>query len=122
MTTLENRMCKSVRLTIFLAAEFRGKRAKLSKSGKKLHKRMGAADQPRYNGFCVIRDRVITALQYIQSTLIISNSKGLSELLRDNRTSTYQICRSEEKIFRITTFNKYICNWTLEVRDMLKIL
>ena len=58
----------------------------------------------------------------IQSTLDISNSKGPSEILRDIRTSTYQICRIEEKIIRRTTFNKYICNWTLEVRDILKIL
>ena len=26
------------------------------------------------------------------------------------------------KIIRTTTFNKYVCNWTLEVRDILKIL
>ena len=55
---------------------------------------------------------------YLQSTLVISNSKGLSETLRDIRTSTYQIFRIEEKIIRTTTFNKYICNWTLEVRDI----
>ena len=58
----------------------------------------------------------------IQSTLVISNSKGLSEILRDIRTSTYQICRIEEKLIRLTTFNKYMCNWTVEVRDILKIL
>ena len=58
----------------------------------------------------------------IQSTLVISNSKGLSEILRDIHTSTYQICRIEEKLIRLTTFNKYMCNWTLEVRDILKIL
>ena len=58
----------------------------------------------------------------LQSTLVISNSKGLSEILRDIRTSTYQICRTEEKLIRLTTFNKYMCNWTLEVRDILKIL
>ena len=34
----------------------------------------------------------------IQSTVVISNSKGLSEILRDIRTSTYQICRIEEKL------------------------
>ena len=56
----------------------------------------------------------------IQSTLVISNSKGLSEILRDIRTSTYQICRTEGKLIRLTTFNKYMCN--LEVRDILKIL
>ena len=58
----------------------------------------------------------------IQSTLVISNSKGLSEILRDIRSSTYQICRLEEKINRTTAFNKCICNWTLEVKHMLKIL
>ena len=64
------------------------------------------------------------ALSYflIQSTLVISNSKGLSELLRDIRSSTYQVCRIEEKIIRLTTFNKLIGNWTFEVRDILKIL
>ena len=34
----------------------------------------------------------------IQSTLVISNSKGLYETLRDIRTSTYQICGTEENI------------------------
>ena len=33
----------------------------------------------------------------LQSTLVISKSKGLSEILRDIRTSTYQISRIEEK-------------------------
>ena len=27
-----------------------------------------------------------------------------------------------KKLIRLTTFNKYMCNWTLEVRDILKIL
>ena len=58
---------------------------------------------------------------HILSTLVISNSKGLSEILRDIRTSTYQICRIEEKLIRLTTFNKYMCNLTLEVRDTLYI-
>ena len=58
----------------------------------------------------------------VQLTLIISNSNGPSEILRNIRTWTYQICRIEEKIIRTTTFNKYICNWTLEVRGILKIL
>ena len=61
-------------------------------------------------------------LNFVQSTLVISNSKGLSEILRDIRTSIYQICRIEENIIRTTTFNKYICNWTLGVTDILKIL
>ena len=61
-------------------------------------------------------------IQVIQSTLVISNSTGLSEIVRDIRISTYQICRIEEKLIRLTTFNKYMCNWTLEVRDILKIL
>ena len=35
-------------------------------------------------------------LEHIQSTLVISNSEGLYETLRDIRTSTYQICGNEE--------------------------
>ena len=33
----------------------------------------------------------------IQSTLVISKSKGPSETLRDIRTLTYQVCRIEGK-------------------------
>ena len=33
----------------------------------------------------------------IQSTLVISKSKGPSKILRDIRTSTYQTCSIEEK-------------------------
>ena len=51
----------------------------------------------------------------LQSNLVISNSKRLSEILRDIRTSTYQTCRIEEKLPGLTTFNKYMCNWTVEV-------
>ena len=64
----------------------------------------------------------ILILSKLQSTPVISNSKGLSEIFRDIRTSTYQICRIEEKLIRLTTSNKYMSNWTLEVRDILKIL
>ena len=46
---------------------------------------------------------------HIQLTLVISNSKGLSEILRDIRTSTYQICGIEEKIIRTTTFVCVVC-------------
>ena len=42
----------------------------------------------------------------IQSTLVISKSKGPSETLRDIRTSTYQICRIEENTNRTTKFHK----------------
>ena len=61
-------------------------------------------------------------LSKVQSTLVISNSKGFSEILRDIRSSTYQVCRIEEKIIWLTTFSKLIGNWTFEVRDILKIL
>ena len=57
----------------------------------------------------------------IQSTLDISKSKRLPEILWDIRTSTYQICRIVEKIYRITTFNNWICNLTPKARDILKI-
>ena len=49
-------------------------------------------------------------MKRIQSTLVISNFKGLSEILQDICTSTYPICRIEGKINRLTIFNKYICN------------
>ena len=55
--------------------------------------------------------------------------QGTLGILRDIRTSIYQICRidkniiiKKEKIIRITIFNKYMCNLTLKVRDILKIL
>ena len=40
------------------------------------------------NEFCLFKE--------IQSTLVISNSKELTETLRDIRTSTYQSCECEE--------------------------
>ena len=42
----------------------------------------------------------------IQSTLVISKSKGPSETLRDIRASTYQICRIEENTNETTIFHK----------------
>ena len=63
----------------------------------------------------IISIRLIWHYSKVQTTLVISNCKGLSEILRDIRTSTYQTCRIEEKLIRLTTFNKYMCNWTLEI-------
>ena len=48
----------------------------------------------------------------IQSTLVISKSKGPSETLRDIRTSTYQICRIEENTNRTSKFHKWTCYLT----------
>ena len=42
----------------------------------------------------------------IQSTLVISKSKGPAETLRDIRTSTYQMCRIEENTKRTNKFHK----------------
>ena len=83
---------------------------------------------PQNDEYQIFSTRIYVTTRYllnvndIQSTPVISNSKGLSEIVRDIRTSTYQICRIEEQIIRTTTFNKYICNWTLEFRYILKIL
>ena len=44
--------------------------------------------------------------------------KGPSEILRDIRTSTYQICRIEENTNRTNKFNKWTCNLTLLVRNI----
>ena len=46
------------------------------------------------------------ASMHIQSTLVISKSKGPPETLRDIRTSTYQISRIEENTNRTTKFHK----------------
>ena len=54
-------------------------------------------EKPVHNMFCYKR---------IQSTLVISKSKGLSETLRDIRTLTYQNRRTEEEIIRTTKFHK----------------
>ena len=43
---------------------------------------------------------------HVQSTFIISKSKGPSETLRDIRTSTYQMSRIEENTNRTTKFHK----------------
>ena len=61
---------------------------------------------------------------YNRLWLVISNSKGLSEILRDIRTSTYQVFRIKEKINRTSTFYKCtcICNLTPEVGNILKML
>ena len=40
--------------------------------------------------------QLLPKLNWLQSTFVISKSKGLSETLRDIRTSTYQICVTEE--------------------------
>ena len=42
----------------------------------------------------------------VQSTLVISKSKGPSEQLRDIRTSTYQMCSIEKNTNRTTKFHK----------------
>ena len=57
-------------------------------------------------------------MKILQSTLVISNSRGLSETLRDIRTSKYQSCRSEEN----NNSNKHIKQMNSEARDILKIL
>ena len=42
----------------------------------------------------------------IQSTLVISKSKGPAETLRDIRTSTYQMCKIEENTKRTIKVHK----------------
>ena len=56
--------------------------------------------------FFVSKGNPFWLLFYIQSTLVISNSKGLYETVRDIRTSTYQICGLRKTINRTTTFNR----------------
>ena len=59
---------------------------------------------------------------YIQSALVISNFKELSEIHRDTRTSTCQISRIETKNLT-TKCPKFICNLTsLHKISILKLL
>ena len=51
-----------------------------------------------------------------QSTLVISKSKGLSEILRGIRISTYQICRIEEKrLIKQPHFTNEYVIWLLKI-------
>ena len=63
-------------------------------------------------------------LMHTVNSTVISKSKRLPEILRDIRTSTYRICRIEEKLnFNwTTTFHKWICNLTPEVRYIENIV
>ena len=53
----------------------------------------------------------------IQSTLVISKSKGSAETLRGIRSSTYQMCRIEENTKRTTKVHRWTCNLTPLVRN-----
>ena len=53
-------------------------------------------------GYSTISERDVE----VQSTLVISKSKGPCETLRDIRTSTYQIRRIEENTNPTTKFHK----------------
>ena len=54
-----------------------------------------------------VRNHIVNHVVFkVQSTLVISKSKGPSETLRDIRTSTYQMCRIEENTNRTTKFHK----------------
>ena len=55
---------------------------------------------------------ILKKINHIQSTLVISKSKGPSKTVRDIRTSTYQICSIEEKTIWTTNFYKWLCNLT----------
>ena len=48
----------------------------------------------------------VSMVLFIQSTLVMSKSNRLSEILRNIRTSTYQIRRIREKINRITLISQ----------------
>ena len=77
----------------------------------------GLAGEEIYVKICMLTARTI------YSRLSLSRTPRDSlKYFEISRTSTYQICRLEEKINRTTAFNKCIYNWTLEVGHMLKIL
>ena len=56
-------------------------------------------------------EHLVHIIYHVQSALIISNSKGLSKIHRDTRSSTYQISKIEKKNLT-TKCPKFICNLT----------
>ena len=76
-------------------------------------------EKPMPNGWCIpnMTQGLPTFLE-IQSTLVISKSKGPSKTVRDIRTSTYQICSIEEKTIWTTKFYKWLCNLTPLIRNI----
>ena len=68
----------------------------------------------------LLMNQNLSCFNIIQSTLVISNSKGLSEILRDIRTSTYQICGKGKKLFAQPHLTNIYVIGTLDVRDILK--
>ena len=59
-----------------------------------------------------------TPKKKIQSTLVISKSKGPAETLRDIRTLTYQMWRIEENTELTTKFHKWTCYLTPLIRNI----
>ena len=55
-----------------------------------------ACESDKHSPILLVSFPITYTLIQIQSTLVISNSKGLTEILRDIRTSTYQSWESEE--------------------------
>ena len=51
----------------------------------------------RYKTFMFDSAEIEISALNVQSSLVISKSKGPSKTVRDIRTSTYQICSIEEK-------------------------
>ena len=65
----------------------------------------------------------------IQHNFYIYSRHSLSRIPRDSLkyfaisvSRHIRIAEPRKQINRTTTFNKYMCNWTLEIRDILKIL
>ena len=56
----------------------------------------------------------------LQSTLVISKFKGLSEKIKISVPRHIRFAELRKKINRTTTLHKWICNLTFEVRDILK--
>ena len=71
----------------------------------------------------ILRRIMILSGDIIQSTLVISKPKGLSEILRDIRTSAYQVCKIEEKNKSYNYISQMIIHIIKHLKlNMLKIL
>ena len=99
MRFMWSNFCIYVLMLLFSVSIFSDRRSLKIENGNNSMKTL-TAEAP-----IIVLDSLELSLQ-IQSTLVISKSKGPSETLRDIRTSTYQICRIEKNTNRTTTFHK----------------
>ena len=81
---------------IFTSSVVQGEQYEYQQQDKKKYKPQRTKQKEKAFNLYIFVLTMLLEHMPIQSTLVISKSKGLYETLRDMRTSTYQICGNEE--------------------------